>query len=181
MVGNLPNLLTITRILLLPFFAVTLIYGEYGYALMVYAAAAISDILDGQIARITKQITYFGSILDPVADKFFLLTSFILMTAYGLIPKWFTIVVISKDLIVVTGCFILYFVTDKLKIEPSIIGKISSGCQFFLVGLVLVSLNMDNGFSVPTALYIVVAVLTAAAGLEYVYKGTIQGTEHVNS
>jgi cardiolipin synthase len=181
MVGNLPNLLTITRILLLPFFAVTLIYGEYGYALMVYAAAAISDILDGQIARITKQITYFGSILDPVADKFFLITSFILMTAYGLIPKWFTIVVISKDLIVIAGCFILYFVTDRLEIEPSIIGKISSGCQFFLVGLVLVSLNMDNGFIVPAAIYIAVAVLTAAAGLDYVYKGMKQGTEHAPS
>ena len=181
MVGNLPNLLTITRILLLPFFAVTLIYGEYGYALAVYAAAAISDVLDGQIARITKQITYFGSILDPVADKFFLITSFILMTAYGLIPKWFTIVVISKDLIMIAGCFILYFVTGTLKIEPSKIGKISSGSQFFLVGLVLVTLNMDNGFVVPTALYVIIAVMTAVAGLEYVYKGTIQGTEHVNS
>ena len=181
MVGNLPNLLTITRILLLPFFAVTLIYGEYGYALMVFAAAAISDILDGLIARITKQITYFGSILDPVADKFFLITSFILMTAYGLIPKWFTIVVISKDLIVIAGCFILYFATHTLKIEPSIVGKISSSCQFFLVGLVLVSLNMDNGFSVPAALYIAVAILTAAAGIDYVYKGMKQGTEHAPS
>ena len=134
MVGNLPNLLTITRILLLPFFAVTLIYGEYGYALMVYAAAAVSDILDGLVARITKQITYFGSILDPVADKFFLITSFILMSYYGLIPKWFTIVVISKDLIVIAGCFILYFATNTLKIEASIVGKISSGSQFVLVG-----------------------------------------------
>lgn len=178
MVGNLPNLLTIARIILLPFFAVTLIYGEYGYALMVYSLAAISDILDGQIARITKQITYFGSILDPVADKFFLITSFILMTSYGLIPKWFTIVVISKDLIVITGCVILYFTTNTLKIEPSIVGKISSGCQFFLVGLVLVSLNMNNGFIVPAALYITVALLTAVAGIDYVYKGMKQGTEH---
>lgn len=181
MVGNLPNLLTIARILLLPFFAVTLIYGEYGYALMVYAAAAISDILDGQIARITKQITYFGSILDPVADKFFLITSFILMTYYGLIPKWFTIIVISKDLIVIAGCFILYLATDTLKIEPSTVGKISSGCQFFLVGLVLVSLNMNNGFIVPGVLYIAVALLTAVAGIDYVYKGMKQGTEHAPS
>ena len=103
------------------------------------------------------------------------------MTAYGLIPKWFTIVVISKDLIMIAGCFILYFVTGTLKIEPSKIGKISSGSQFFLVGLVLVTLNMDNGFVVPTALYVIIAAMTAAAGLEYVYKGTIQGTEHVNS
>jgi cardiolipin synthase len=181
MVGNLPNLLTLTRILLLPFFAVTLIYGSYGYALLVYAAAAVSDILDGFIARTTGQITYFGSILDPVADKFFLITSFILMSVYGLIPKWFTIVVISKDLIVVTGCFILYFVTHTLKIEPSIIGKISSGSQFFLVGLVLVSLNTSTGFSIPDTLYIVVAIMTAIAGVDYVYKGTKQGTEHAQS
>lgn len=181
MVGNLPNLLTLARILLLPFFAVTLIYGEYGYAMMVYAAAAVSDILDGFIARTTGQITYFGSILDPVADKFFLITSFILMSVYGLIPKWFTIVVISKDLIVVAGCFILYFVTGTLKIEPSFIGKVSSGSQFFLVGLVLISLNMSPGFIIPNALYIAVALMTAVAGLDYVYKGTKQGTEHASS
>lgn len=181
MVGNLPNLLTLTRILLLPFFAVALIYGEYGYGLLVYALAAVSDVFDGLIARTTGQITYFGSILDPVADKFFLITSFILMTVYGLIPKWFTIVVISKDLIVITGCFILYFVTHTLKIEPSVIGKISSACQFFLVGLVLVSLNTAAGFNIPDALFIVVALITAAAGLDYVYKGTKQGTEHTST
>ncbi len=181
MVGNLPNLLTITRILLLPFFAVTLIYGEYGYALLVYAAAAVSDILDGLVARITKQITYFGSILDPVADKFFLITSFILMSYYGLIPKWFTIIVISKDMIVIAGCFILYLATDTLKVDPSIIGKISSASQFVLVGLVLVSLNMVDGFIVPTALYIIVALITAIAGIDYVYKGMQQGTEHTPS
>ncbi|GBE03726.1 putative CDP-diacylglycerol--glycerol-3-phosphate 3-phosphatidyl-transferase 2 [bacterium BMS3Abin09] len=181
MVENLPNLLTITRILLLPFFAVNLIYGEYHYALLVFAAAAISDILDGQIARITKQTTYFGSILDPVADKFFLITSFILMSYIGLIPKWFTIVVISKDLIVIAGCFILYFATDTLKVEPSIIGKISSGSQFVLVGLMLVSLNMVDGFIVPQMLYIAIAILTAIAGIDYVYKGMKQGTEHTPS
>ncbi len=181
MVGNLPNLLTLARILLLPFFAAALIYGEYGYALLVYIGAALSDIFDGLVARITKQITYFGSILDPVADKFFLITSFILMSAYGLIPKWFTIVVISKDLIVIAGCFILYFVTNTLKIEASIVGKISSGGQFLLVGLVLLSLNMANGFAVPTMLYIVIAVLTAVSGLDYVYKGMKQGTEGANT
>jgi cardiolipin synthase len=181
MVGNLPNFLTLARILLLPFFAVTLIYGEYGYALLVYIGAAISDIFDGLVARITKQITYFGSILDPVADKFFLITSFVLMSAYGLIPKWFTIIVISKDLIVISGCFILYIVTHTLKIEPSIVGKISSGGQFLLVGLVLVSLNMENGFSVPAILYVVIAALTAVSGLDYVLKGIKQGTSSENT
>lgn len=176
MVRNLPNLLTLTRILLLPFFVASLIYKEYQYALLLFIIAAITDILDGLIARITKQITDFGKILDPVADKFFLITSFILMSYIGLIPKWLAIIVISKDLIVVTGCFIIYFVTDNLKIEPSFLGKSSSALQFILIGLVILSCNIKNGIQVPKILFIIVAVLTASAGIHYVYKGISENT-----
>jgi cardiolipin synthase len=171
MLGNVPNLLTLTRILLLPFFAATLIYKEYQYALMLFVVASITDILDGFIARIKNQITYFGTILDPVADKFFIITSFVLMSNFELIPKWLTIIVISKDVIVITGCMIVYFVTNKLVIEPSFLGKISSTCQFILIGLVLLLLNIGEGFDVPFILFIVVAVLTSAAGIDYVMKG----------
>lgn len=171
MVGNLPNLLTLTRILLLPFFVVTLIYNQYQYALIIFIAAAVTDILDGFIARVTKQITDFGKILDPVADKFFLVTSFILMSYIGLIPKWLAIIVISKDLIVVIGSVILYFVTHKLNIEPSMLGKASSAGQFFLVGLVLLYSNLDEAMPVPRPVFSIVAVVTALAGFHYVYKG----------
>lgn len=171
MVGNLPNILTLTRILLLPFFVVTLIYNQYQYALIIFIAASVTDILDGFIARVTKQITDFGKILDPVADKFFLVTSFILMSNIGLIPKWLAIIVISKDLIVVIGSVILYFVTHKLNIEPSILGKASSASQFFLVGLVLLYCNLDEAMSVPDPVFSIVAVVTALAGFHYVYKG----------
>lgn len=171
MVGNIPNLLTLTRIVILPFFAASLIYRAYQYALVLFLAAAITDLLDGYIARVTHQITYFGRILDPVADKFFLITSFILMTAYGLMPKWLTIVVISRDVIVVTGCVILYFVTNSLKVEPSFLGKIASACQFVLIGLVLLAFNINGRLSVPVILFYIVAVLTAASGIQYVYLG----------
>lgn len=171
MVGNVPNLLTLTRILLLPFFAAALIYKEYEYALMLFVVASITDVLDGLIARIKNQITYFGTILDPVADKFFIITSFVLMSNFELLPKWLTIIVISKDIIVITGCLIVYFVTDKLVIEPSFLGKISSTCQFILIGLVLLLLNLSEGLSVPFVIFIVVAVLTSAAGIDYVIKG----------
>lgn len=171
MVGNLPNLLTLTRILLLPFFVATLVYKEYQYALIIFITAAITDILDGLVARITKQITDFGKILDPVADKFFLITSFILMSNLELIPKWLAIIVISKDLIVVTGCIIIYFVTHKLSIEPSFLGKLSSALQFILIGLVILSCNIKKGTPLPMVLFIIVAVLTSSAGIHYVYKG----------
>ena len=178
--GNLPNILTITRILLLPFFAAMLIYGNYQYALILFIAAAITDILDGFIARIKKQMTDFGAILDPVADKFLLITSFILMSmnASQWIPKWLTIIVISKDLIVVTGWLILYFVTSNLKVVPSALGKVTSSLQFTLIGAALLSININgiscsikSGYCIPLPLLILVAVLTAASGLQYVYRG----------
>ncbi len=171
MVGNVPNLLTLTRILLLPFFAATLIYKEYDYALMLFIVASITDILDGLIARIKNQITYFGTILDPVADKFFIITSFVLMSNFSLIPKWLTVIVISKDIIVITGCLIVYIVTNKLVIEPSFLGKASSTSQFIMIGLVLLLLNLGDGIIVPYFLFVLVAVLTSAAGIDYVYKG----------
>ena len=171
MVGNLPNLLTLTRILLLPFFAATLIYDQYLYALLIFIAASITDYLDGLIARLKNQITYFGTILDPVADKFFLFTSFILMTNNGLIPKWVTVIVISKDMIVIAGSLILYFVTNKLTVEPTLLGKVSSAGQFILIGLVLLMRNINDGISVPAALFFIVAILTTLSGLQYVYTG----------
>ena len=181
MVRNLPNLLTLTRILLLPFFAVTMIYDEYGYALLIFISAAVTDLLDGYTARVTNQISYFGSILDPVADKFFLLTSFVFMTYAGLIPQWFTIAVIGRDLIVVTGSIILYFVIQNLKIVTSKLGKISSACQFALVGLTLLFSNIKQDIHVPVSLFVVVALITAISGLDYVSQGMKMANDHNDS
>jgi cardiolipin synthase len=171
MIANLPNILTLARILLLPFFAVTIIYREYKIALLVFILASVTDLLDGLIARIKKQVTYFGRILDPVADKFFLITSFVLMSAYGFIPDWLTIIVISKDVIVLTGSIILYLVTNRLKIEPSFMGKITSASQFVLIGLILLSLNIGETSHMHISLFIWVAVVTVISGLHYIYKG----------
>jgi cardiolipin synthase len=178
--GNLPNVLTITRILLLPFFAFAVIYQKYTYALFLFWGAGITDVLDGFIARVRKQTSYFGSILDPVADKFLLMTSYILLSIYGLIPKWLTIIVISRDVIVLTGCLILYFVIDKLKVEPSFMGKAANASQYLLIGIVLLIRNIDSEIIVPAFFYVAVALLTAVSGLLYVYKGLkIANTESV--
>jgi cardiolipin synthase len=155
----------------LPFFAAALIYGNYLYALILFLIASVTDFLDGLIARRRKQITLFGSILDPVADKFFLITSFIIMSVNGLIPLWLTITVISRDLIVVTGWLILSFVTQKPKVEPNFSGKIAATLQFLLIGAVLLSVNLGNGFSIPVSFLIIVAIFTATSGILYIYKG----------
>ncbi len=168
---NLPNLITLTRIILLPFFAATLIYSEYLYALILFVSAGITDILDGYIARLKRQVSDFGTILDPIADKFILITSFILMTTNGIIPKWFTVIVISRDVIIITGALILYFVTNQMKVEPSTLGKISNILQYLLIGLTLLSVNLKGRSIIPMSYLILVATLTAISGLQYVYKG----------
>lgn len=168
---NLPNILTMTRILLLPFFAAALIYSKYYYALILFLGAGITDILDGYVARTKKQTSSFGTILDPIADKFLLITSFILMTIYEIIPKWITIIVISRDTIVITGSLILYFVTHNLKVEPSILGKASNVLQYLLIAIALFSINIKGESDVPALYLLVVAVITALSGLQYVYKG----------
>ncbi len=170
-VTNLPNTLTVARILILPFFAASLMYREYDYALALFIAAAATDLLDGLTARLTNQMTYLGRILDPVADKFFIVTSFIMMTIYDLMPKWLTIVVISKDIIVVVGCIILYFVTGSLKVEPSMLGKTASACQFILIGMIILFVDIGGGVPIPMAVFLAVALLTAASGIQYIQKG----------
>jgi len=168
---SIPNMLTIARILLLPLFATTLMYQEYKLSLILFIVASLTDILDGTIARLMNQITYFGKILDPVADKFFLLTSFILLSINGVIPPWLTLIVVSRDLIVIVGCIILYFVTNHLKVEPSLLGKISNASQFILIGAVLISLNTEERFIVPFVFLLIVSILTAVSGIHYIYKG----------
>ncbi|GBE06157.1 MAG TPA: CDP-alcohol phosphatidyltransferase family protein [Nitrospirae bacterium] len=171
MIRNLPNILTITRILFLPFFAASLIYGIYSYALILFIAASVTDGLDGYIARKHNLATKLGGILDPVADKFLILTSFIIMSMYGMIPKWLTIIVISRDLIVVTGCLIIYFVTHDLKIEPTILGKTAIALESVLIGLVLLSVNLSGQTFGQIWFLLTVAIVTAVSGVQYVYRG----------
>jgi cardiolipin synthase len=171
MLKSIPNILTITRILLLPFFVSAFLYNRYQIALLIFLLAAFTDLFDGLIARKRDQVTELGKILDPVADKFFMITSFVLMANYGMIPKWITIIVISRDMIVVTGCIITYFIVNKLSIEPTLFGKASSAFQFILIGLVLLLINLNGDHSVPAFYFIFTAFLTIVSGLQYIYSG----------
>jgi len=154
-------------------------YSRYGYALFIFILGGITDILDGLAARLTNQTTDLGRILDPIADKFTLVTSFVLMSIYGIIPAWITIVVISRDLIVITGCLILYFLGHNPKIEPTIFGKASNAIQFILIGIALIVINIKNGFIIPMPLYMMAAFLSTVSGLQYIFRGMkIANTEN---
>lgn len=167
---NLPNFLTILRILAIPIFITTIIYHKYLTALSVFICAAITDALDGLIARLTKQQTDLGRFLDPLADKILLTTSFILFAYYGWIPIWLTIIVITRDTIVVVGWFILYLVKDTTQINPSILGKTAIAMQLIFIAYKILQINYA-GFPNYSILMVLTAFFTVISGLQYIYKG----------
>ena len=110
------NLLTVLRMLLIPPFAILLLYGHRGWALVVFLAAGITDLLDGLIARWTGQKTTLGAWLDPMADKLLLVTTFIVLTLPGLglanrLPIWLTVLIISRDVVIVLTVAIISLAT----------------------------------------------------------------------
>jgi len=171
---NLPNSLTLTRIVLIPLFVLSVIYGRYDYALLLFLIAALTDMFDGLIARLRNQKTALGTLLDPLADKFLLVTSFILFSLYDKVPVWLTIAIISRDVIVVTGWIILYLVAHTAKVEPSRLGKTAIALQLILICYILLRTNIPGLPDFLTYLMWSTAFFTIVSGLHYIYKGLPQ-------
>lgn len=167
---NIPNTLTMMRILIIPIFITTIIYKRYNYALFLFIIAALTDTFDGLIARLKHQKTVLGTYLDPVADKFLIVSSFIILSTYGLIPKWLAITVISRDITIITGWFLLYLITGTAKVEPSLLGRATIWIQSIFIAYVLI----DVHFPLPEihlVLQWITAGFTIISGLHYIYKG----------
>src|SRR5208337_1527666 len=168
---SIPNSITFIRIVIIPVFVTALVYNRVDYALWLFIIASISDMLDGLLARMTNQQTRLGAFLDPLADKFLLMTSFILFSVYGWIPMWMTITVISRDLIVTLGWLLLYLLYDITKVEPSRVGKAAIAGQLVLIAYTLFSRTFRSFPPPEDWTLIVVALLTIGSGLQYIYRG----------
>jgi len=168
---NLPNTLTVARIIIIPVFITAVMYERHQYALALFVVAALTDILDGFIARLTNQKTALGQFLDPLADKFLLVSSFILFSIQGWVPLWLTITVISRDLIVVIGWVLLYLLTHRVTTEPVLLGKTAIALQLITLSLVLLSINLHSIIPQQQVLFAVTAAVTGVSGIQYIYKG----------
>jgi cardiolipin synthase len=168
---NLPNSLTVFRILLIPFFLGFLAYGRYGAALMALIVAGITDILDGVIARMANQRTKLGAYLDPVADKLLLTSAFVALSILQLVPIWVAIIILSRDIIIVAGTLLLYLTHTPIEVAPTVLGKGTTLAQLLYLALVLLLLYLERDVSLLTPLLSVMLVLTVASGLQYVYRG----------
>jgi cardiolipin synthase (CMP-forming) len=126
------NQLTLLRMLLIPLFVILVVYGRPGWALITFGVAGITDGLDGLIARRAGQKTSLGAWLDPMADKLLLVTTFVVLTVPGTdlvnrFPLWLTVLVITRDVVIVTTVAIVTAVMGVRTFRPSIYGKIATG------------------------------------------------------
>ena len=168
---NIPNSLTLTRIVMIPVFITAITYSRYRLALYFFVIAGITDLLDGLVARLTNQKTALGTFLDPLADKFLLVSSFILFAIYGWIPKWLAIAVISRDLIVVIGWLLIYMITHNPRVETIMLGKLAIALQLCTLAYILLAVNYTSLPPVPGFLLFLTTLTTALSGLQYIYRG----------
>ena len=115
---NIPNTITVFRILLTPVFVILLQKGMDTWALAVFTIAGLSDALDGFIARCSNRRTELGAFLDPIADKMLLIAAFVGLAVFGKIPPWVTIIVISRDVMILMGVAVFSMVGVSFRIEP---------------------------------------------------------------
>jgi cardiolipin synthase len=139
------NLLTLSRMGLVPVFALCMLYGHPGWALVTFVVAGATDLLDGLIARWTQQQTTLGAWLDPMADKLLLLTMFVMLTlpdlglAYRL-PLWITVLVISRDVAIVLTAAVINLAVARRTFKPSVFGKAATGI-YILTGVAALYAN----------------------------------------
>ena len=173
---NLPNFLTLLRIFAIPVFLILLGDRRYGEALGVFVAAGVTDALDGAIARLTHTKTTLGAYLDPAADKLLLLSAFISLAILDEVPRWLAVVVITRDVVVVLGYFLLFTITQEtMEVRPTLSGKLSTFFQLSSVGLVLIGLVRPDFVPPPLeeGVFYAAGVMTTTAGVQYVHRGLV--------
>jgi cardiolipin synthase len=173
---NIPNFLTLLRIAAIPVFLIFLGDHRYGHALAIFVAAGVTDALDGAIARLMHSKTTLGAYLDPAADKLLLLSAFISLAFLNEVPRWLVVIVLSRDVVVVLGYFLLFTMTQEtMEVRPTVAGKLATFFQLGSVAFVLVGLVRPDLVRpmVPQLFFYSAGLLTTVAGIQYVYRGLV--------
>lgn len=175
-----PNAFTTARILSSPLLAWLLIRKEFLPGLVLVAFAGVTDWLDGFSARKLGAAGKTGIVLDPLADKFLLVTLFLALAFLKLIPLWMLILAIGRDLVIVGGALLLRIFRNRKQFVPSILGKVSTFFQIVFVLLVLIHAAAPS-FTLLTVLETTALVLTAAftfaSGVDYVRIGILMARQ----
>ena len=175
-----PNLLNVFRMVLIPVFVSLLFYQRFLLALGIFILAGITDGLDGLLARRFNQKSQLGTILDPIADKLMLVTSFVVLSMRSVFPQplpshlpvpfWVTVAVISRDVFILVGAAAINIVTGFRGFRPSMLGKINTVVQIIAIAIIIfaASVPYGTGYYLPT-LYTTVFAFAVLSGAHYVF------------
>ncbi len=168
-IWTVPNQITLLRLGFLPFFLILISYEQYKWALLVQVLAGLSDAIDGLLARSLNQRSSLGAYLDPIADKLLLSSSFVILAFEHKLAWWLTILVLSRDVLILIVAAVIILIAGYRPFPPSILGKMTTAFEIVFVfaivlaaaypGLHLAALNRG-------LLYVVTA-LTVISGFHY--------------
>ena len=175
---NIPNLLSLLRMGLVPLFVIALTRGEMGKALAIFVVAGVTDALDGFVARFWGQQTTLGTFLDPAADKLLMTAGYVVLTIEHLtpvlsIPLWVSIMVIARDVLIVIIAAAMYAAQEVKTFPPMFLSKVTTAVQVLALGLVLLANTLvEAGMVSRVAEWVVysVAVFTVASGVGYLVR-----------
>ncbi|MFN7974985.1 MAG: CDP-alcohol phosphatidyltransferase family protein [Acidobacteriota bacterium] len=169
------NALTILRLLLIPVFVDAVWYESHGVAFWVFSVAGLTDLLDGALARWLHQRSRLGEYLDPAADKFLLVSAFLVLSIPSIhlrhhMPVWLMTMVIARDVIIVTSAAVIHLTTGNVRFKPTWLGKASTGTQVATIFVLLAMNYLDrDSILVPTALA-ATFLATFASGVHYMFR-----------
>ena len=167
----MPNLLTLLRLFTIPFLVIEILDGRWVWAFVLFFLAGLSDGLDGLLARRLGQATRLGLYLDPIADKLMLSTLFLVMTHVGLIPRYVTVLVFSRDLGILLIATLLFATGTLRDFKPSLFGKLNTATQ--IVAVVVIFCRQMTGWAslatIGSALLRLIAVLAPLSAAQYAW------------
>ncbi len=174
---NIPNLITLSRLASVPVIVWLILDGEMMIAFWVFFAAAVSDAVDGIIAKHFDAETVFGAFLDPIADKALLVGAFLTFGYAGYLQTWLVILVVFRDLVIVGGAVLFQTVTQSLTMQPLMISKVNTVFQLLLALAVLwvEAYGIDDGLGLEVMGYLVAAT-TLWSGTSYVITWSNRAT-----
>ncbi len=158
---NLPNLITIARILLVPIMVWAIASQEMAIAFFLFLAAGLSDAVDGFLAKRFGMASELGAYLDPLADKVLIVSIYVSLGITEAIPRWLVILVVSRDFLIVGGIMLAWVLGNPLTIKPLMVSKLNTVAQILFAGFVLAALGFDlDADRIRQVLMALVAVLT---------------------
>jgi cardiolipin synthase len=172
---NIPNLLSLLRILLVPLLVIFLINKSFLKALILFTALGVTDALDGFLARVLKQQTVLGSYLDPIADKVLITSCFLSLAILKVMPGWLAVIVISRDVIILLGIAMLSIMSVSVEIRPLFVSKVTTTLQIGAVFFAMVFRTLPDSLMLNEVwlmtLYWLTAFFTILSGFQYVARG----------